>query len=143
MKSNYTTLMQSKYFNPAFNSAIFDGPIRIYFAQFHESFALKIYFLAQQKLEKQIKQAKELTKHSNSNIFIMVYPTEETFQLSFDNETSANEKIICEAHNEDCVIGLKGPVEDHDLEVLFEKINLQIQEWSHHLTMPNENATII
>lgn len=143
MKSNYTTLMQSKYFNPAFNSAIFDGPIRIYFAQFHESFALKIYFLAQQKLEQQMQKAKELSKISSANIFIMVYPTEETFHLSFESDADITKNIMCEAHNDDYVIGLKGPVEDHELDYLFEKISEQIQLWKQRHLNPHENTAVL
>ena len=78
MKSSYSTLMQSKFFNPAFNSAIFDGPIRIYFAQFHESLALKIYFMIQQKLNNEVARAKEISKATGANILVMVYPSEES-----------------------------------------------------------------
>ena len=75
MKSTYSYLMQSKYFNPAFNSAIFDGPVRIYFAQFQESFALKIYFHMQNQFKDELARAKDLAKTINSNLLIMVYPS--------------------------------------------------------------------
>lgn len=122
MKSTYTNLMQSKYFSPAFNSAIFDGPLRIYFAQFHESIALKIYFLVQQKLKDEMAQMKEMSKISGSNILVMVYPTDETFAMTFESAVPAN-KMICETWNADYVIGVCGALEDSQLEGLIQEIH--------------------
>ena len=41
--------------------------LRIYFAQFHESLALKIYFLIQQKLKEELATIKEKTKADGGN----------------------------------------------------------------------------
>lgn len=129
MRSSYATLMQSKYFNPAFNSAIFDGPIRIYFAQFHEAFALKVYFLIQQKLSAEMAKARQISKESGANILMMVYPTSENFAVSFGAaETS---KILnVEKWQENAVIGLRGPIEDADLDQLMETVRLTMTTWS-------------
>lgn len=129
MKSSYSTMIQSKYFSPAFNSAIFDGPVRIYFAQFHESLALKIYFMIQQKLASEVQKAKELSKASGANIFIMVYPTEDSFLLSFDGEEDSKEFYSVETSDEDLMIGLRGPIEDSQLETLIEVLRQGIQVW--------------
>ncbi|WP_253715533.1 hypothetical protein [Bdellovibrio bacteriovorus] len=128
MRSSYSTLMQSKYFNPAFNSAIFDGPIRIYFAQFHESLALKIYFMIQQQLVKEMARAKEVSKSSGANIMMMVYPTAESFTLSFDGKP-ADTPFETEKWNEDIMIGLRGPIEDNNLELLIESLRLTMNNW--------------
>ncbi len=74
----YSNLIQSKYYCRAFNSAIFDGTVRIYFAQAYEAFALKVYFELQKKLEKELLLAKELSKKTGKNIYILVYPDQET-----------------------------------------------------------------
>lgn len=129
MRSSYTTLMQSKYFNPAFNSAIFDGPVRIYFAQFHEALALKIYFMIQQKLVVQMNKAKELSKASGANILVMVYPTAESFSLSFDQVESSLSPLEVEKWHEDVVIGLRGPIEDENLDLLIETVRLTMENW--------------
>lgn len=129
MKSSYSTLMQSKFFNPAFNSAIFDGPIRIYFAQFHESLALKIYFLVQQKLSQEVARAKEVSRASGANILVMIYPTEESFLMSFDGQEQTQNPLALEKWNEDVVIGLRGPLEDQQLDLLIETLSLTIQNW--------------
>ena len=112
MRSTYSTLMQSKFFNPAFNSAIFDGPIRIYFAQLHESLALKIYFCLQQKFPNEVAKAKELHKTHGHNVLLMLYPTDDSFQMSFEGHKNflAYENLL-----EDTVIGVNGPFEDDQL----------------------------
>lgn len=128
MRTSYTTLMQSKYFNPAFNSAIFDGPVRIYFAQFHEALALKIYFLIQQKLTAEVAMAKERAKASGANILVMIYPTEESFNLSFETGVIKG-PLEVEKWNEDVVIGLRGPIEDENLDLLVETLRLTMENW--------------
>lgn len=129
MRSSYTTLMQSKYFNPAFNSAIFDGPVRIYFAQFHEALALKIYFMIQQKLENELGKAKELSKASGANILVMIYPTEDSFLLSFEDGKNHIGPLSVEKWHEDAVIGLRGPIEDCNLDLLMESLRLTMENW--------------
>ncbi len=129
MRSSYTTLMQSKYFNPAFNSAIFDGPVRIYFAQFHEALALKIYFLIQQKLTAEMARAKDLSKATGANILIMIYPTEESFLLSFDVAAKHTSPLEVEKWHEDVVIGLRGPIDDENLDLLIGSLRLTMENW--------------
>src|SRR5882757_480859 len=99
MKSSYSTLMQSKFFNPAFNSAIFDGPVRIYFAQSHEALALKIYFALQQQFSGELARAKELHKFLERTVLVMLYPTVDSFQMSFESP----ELVACEKLSEDTI----------------------------------------
>src|SRR3989338_1668823 len=77
---------QSKFFSPAFNAAIFDGPLRIYFAQYQEAAALKIYFHLQEQLNQCDGHLKTALKKLNSNTFVMLYPTSDIFMRSFDGE---------------------------------------------------------
>lgn len=129
MRSSYTTLMQSKYFNPAFNSAIFDGPVRIYFAQFHEALALKIYFMIQQKLTSEMVRAKEISKASGANILVMIYPTEDSFLLSFEDAGKHVGPLEVEKWQDDVVIGLRGPIDDANLDLLIESLRLTMENW--------------
>lgn len=129
MRSSYATLMQSKYFNPAFNSAIFDGPIRIYFAQFHEAFALKVYFLIQQKLSAEMAKARKTSKESGANILVMVYPTSENFAVPFSAVKEAD-LLEVERWQENVVIGLRGPIQDEKLDHLMETLRLTMNTWS-------------
>ncbi len=125
MKATYSALMNSRFFNPAFNSAIFDGPVRIYFAQFHESMALKIYFSLQQKYAAEMTKAKELYKGHGQNVLVMIYPTKESFGMSFDQTQSFIQKD--DLHG-DIVLGLNGPFEDELLPQVLQAVVDSLQE---------------
>lgn len=141
MRSSYTTLMQSKYYNPAFNSAIFDGPVRIYFAQFHEALALKIYFLIQQQLSAELQKAKELSKASGANILVLIYPTAESFEFSFDwGEHNCEGPLLVEKAKEDMVIGLRGPIEDDQLDFLIQTLRHTVENWR---PAPKQSVSVI
>ena len=73
-------ITQSPFYSPAFNGAIFDGPLRLYFSQSQEALALKFYF----ELRSQIQELTVLWPRSGGpSLFVMIYPTEETFELCF------------------------------------------------------------
>jgi hypothetical protein len=129
---------QSRYFSPVFNAAIFDGPIRIYLAQFQEAQALKLYYNLQERFSEVRKQARGLFKERGQNIFVMMYPNEETFDLSFSGESARSSKpmgagaevcssfgaeIIRARLGTDYVVGVSGPIEDEDLENLCREID--------------------
>lgn len=125
MKGTYSALMQSKFFNPAFNSAIFDGPIRIYFAQSHESMALKIYFTLQQQFSAELARAKELNKFLGRTVLVMLYPTAESFRMSFENTKT----VACDSLSDDTIIGIKGPFEDRDLDEVLAQVVQAFHAW--------------
>lgn len=125
MKGTYSALMQSRYFNPAFNSAIFDGPVRIYFAQSHESLALKIYFSLQQKFASELTRAKELHKFLGRTVLILLYPSTESFQHSFESR----EFLACEILGDDTIVGISGPFEDESLDQVLGQALRAFQEW--------------
>jgi hypothetical protein len=142
---------QSKFFSPAFNAAIFDGPIRIYFAQYQEAQALKIYFNLQARFQDLRKNASGIFKDRKSNIFVMLYPTEETFDLSFSGSTSTAlegdsaadgeiptertqgagavlagapmQRISCDRLGVDYVVGVRGPFPDEQFPELYEELD--------------------
>lgn len=126
MKATYSTLMQSKFFNPAFNSAIFDGPVRIYFAQFHESLALKIYFALQQKFAAELAQAKEVHQEMGRTVLVMLYPSEESFSMSFENEPDF---LAIDDLFDDTIIGVNGPFEDDKLSAVLNKVVGAMKNW--------------
>ena len=120
MMETVTYVTQSKYFSPAFNAAIFDGPIRIYFAQYQESQALKLYFKLQERFGEVRRQARGIFKERRRNIFVMLYPTDETFDLSFDSSTNS---IVSRVLGDDFVVGVRGPQEDDTFETLCQEID--------------------
>jgi len=135
MREQVTFVTQSKYFSPAFNAAIFDGPIRIYFAQYQEAQALKLYFNFQERFADIRRQARGIFKSRGRNIFVMLYPTEETFDLSFGalepramgagaEAGSTQGLIVSEQLGGDYIVGVRGPLEDN----LFESLCLEMDQ---------------
>lgn len=139
MKGSYAALMQSKYFNPAFNSAIFDGPVRIYFAQPHESLALKIYFQLQHKHQEKLQRAKDLAKVIDRTILVMIYPTQESFENSFESKGF----IESEALFEDTIIGVNGPFEDEQLDQVLATTLDAIDSWEKISFQSSEDNAIL
>ncbi len=130
MRGTYSSLMNSKFFHPAFNSAIFDGPVRIYFAQLHESLALKIYFCIQKGLVEELNQARELHKQHNQTLLIMLYPNKDSFFTTFEDDSFLSKGNLFE----DSVIGINGPFEDDQLPIVIEEIKKTFHSW--FLTKP-------
>lgn len=125
MRETVTFVTQSKYFSPAFNAAIFDGPIRIYFAQYQEAQALKVYFSMQERLQDLRKTSGGIYKNRGRNIFIMLYPTPDTFELSFHEgvgATQAGPPMLLEPMGDDYVLGVRGPVEQELLEDIYQML---------------------
>ncbi len=113
-------LTQSKFYSPAFNAAIFDGPLRIYFAQYQEALALKVYFKLQEGLEG--------FRASAQHVFVMLYPTPETFENCFTPEGKAETAtILMDQLGDDHVVGVCGPVRDEDCDVLYESLTQKIR----------------
>lgn len=119
--AQYAALAGSGFLCAAFNSAIFDGPVRIYFSQIHEPTALKIYFLLQQAFEGNLANVKSTLPHPESNLMVMIYPDAETRHLSFPNE-SREELALMNLWDEHLVIGMTLPIEDDDIAVVCELI---------------------
>ena len=118
--------MHSKFFNPAFNSAIFDGPVRIYFAQFHESLALKIYFSLQQKHPELLQKAKSMHQKTGKNILVMLYPSQESFEMSFD---ATGIFLATEQLSNDDIIGVNGPFEDEQITTVLGAVESCLLNW--------------
>jgi hypothetical protein len=113
-------LTQSRYYSPAFNAAVFDGPIRIYFAQHQESLALKVYFRLQNRLKEAFAGARNAFRQSGQTVFLMLYPTVEAFETSFSKQN--REMVVREDLGDDIVLGVRGPLEDEDYEEVFRKV---------------------
>lgn len=142
MKSSYSHLMQTQYFHPAFNSAIYDGPLRLYFAQFHESLALKIYFMAQQKLQGIWSHAKEVSRQTGSTVLILIYPSVEFFDQTFAHAERASHRVAIDQFEQDLLFGVRGPFEDVELEPFFIVLENEIKKWikSHESKMSASSA---
>ena len=115
---------QSKFFVPEFNAAIFDGPIRIYFAQDQEAQALKVYFNLQERFGEIRRAARGPFRHRGRSVFVLLYPTIPAFEMSFGvaNEgdvAEASAAVVSTRLGDDYVIGVRGQLEDGPLEAMY------------------------
>jgi len=92
-------LVQSKFFLPVFNMAIFDGPFRLYFAHEQEAEALRLYFELHEALGE-----KERSDRSRT-LFVLLYPNESSYQNAF----ATSEPATVARMGESQVVGLRGP----------------------------------
>lgn len=96
MKAPFSALTQSRFFHTGFNSAIFDGPVRIYFVQFHEDIALRIYFALQDQLSSWFNSLKDYDRSFGSTVLLMVYPTEADFHNAFPHYSREQEIFMAQ-----------------------------------------------
>ena len=125
-RQTVTFLTQSRFYSPAFNSAIFDGPFRIYFAQYQEALALKVYFKIQERLKEFYQTAKTEFKSRGRSVFIMLYPSIETFENSFSPQ-HGDISVVMDLLADDPVVGVRGPISDEAFEQVFGEIVAVIQ----------------
>lgn len=126
MAQSVIHLTQSRYYSPAFNAAVFDGPIRIYFAQHQEALALKVYFKLQQYLKDTYASFRKNFRHRGHTVFLMLYPTLESFENSFSKDHG--QMVVTERLGDDHVVGVRGPLNDEQFEEIFQNVKLILQD---------------
>jgi hypothetical protein len=124
MAQSVIHLTQSRFYSPVFNAAVFDGPIRIYFAQHQEALALKVYYKLQQYLQETYSAFRKNFKQHGQTIFLMLYPTQESFNDSFSNDLA----VAAEKLGDDHVLGVRGPLGEDEYEAVFERVKLILQD---------------
>jgi hypothetical protein len=130
MAATYSSFMTTKYYSPVFNTALFDGPFRIYFSQSYESSALKIYHLLQTQYNELWVDLKKWTTNSREHVFLLMYPDNKDLQMVFAD--SANDPDSCvqlQAWEEGIVLGISHPNTDTDLSTQVEKIGTLLEHW--------------
>lgn len=128
-------LTQSQYYSPQFNAAVFDGPIRIYFAQHQEALALKVYLRLQQYFKETYSTFRNTFKQHGQTIFLMLYPTSESFQSAF-SATVPSTHVLSARLGEDHVLGVCGPLHDDQYERIFEQVKAILKDLSLSEELP-------
>lgn len=105
-------LTQSKYYSPTLNAAIFDGPIRLYFAQSQEPEALEIYFRMQNEVLDNYELGKQRFQEEGHNIFVLMYPSDEVFEQSCGDFVGKDSGVILQKLGNDFILGVRGPVRE-------------------------------
>ena len=108
MEENKLMVTDSRYFSREFNTAIIDGPLRIYFADRQESEALKIYFDIQEILAEKGMRLETLSLEK-PNLFLMLYPTKQTFKDAFERD---DDEIAYGEFGTHLVLGVNGPYDE-------------------------------
>ncbi len=103
MEDKMLMVTDSRYFSREFNTAIIDGPLRIYFVDHQESDALKIYFDIQEILADRGMRLESISME-RPNMFLMIYPSKQTFKDAFEIE----DQLASGKFGEHLVLGING-----------------------------------
>ena len=126
MAATYSSFMTTRFYSPVFNTALFDGPLRIYFSQSYESSALKVYHLLQSQYQEQWSQLKECSAKSKEHVFLMIYPDKKDLEIVF----SESAKLIhAQDWEEGLAIGFCQPQNDLELTHQLDNITRSIGSW--------------
>lgn len=101
-----TLLTQSRFYSPALNAAIFDGPIRIYFDQNQESGALKLYFTLLNAYKSLCGGLQSERLSTETSVFIMIYPSPELFHMICPADIETH--LVVDQLGKDYVIAVDG-----------------------------------
>jgi len=131
MAATFSSFMTTRFYSPVFNTALFDGPIRIYFSQSYESTALKIYHLLQTRYFEQWNQLKICSTKSKEHVFLMMYPDKNDLEMVFPNKAN---RTSTSAHNQEeweegLAIGFCQPQDDTELVQQLDRITQSISLW--------------
>ncbi|MBC7743290.1 MAG: hypothetical protein H7061_13920 [Bdellovibrionaceae bacterium] len=145
MAATYSSFMTTEYYSPVFNTALFDGPFRIYFSQSYESSALKIYHLLQTEYQDLWSELKKWASSSREHVFLLMYPDDKDLQMVFhatdtDNNDAADSCVQLRAWAEGIILGISQPASDLSLSNQVEKIGSLLKIWvqeqkSHEATL--------
>jgi len=117
MSAHQQMVTDSRYFSSEFNTAIIDGPLRIYFADRQEANALQIYFDIQEALASRGMRLDSVALES-PQMYLMLYPDEGTFKGVFQNE----EKVAFGKFGKNLVLGVNGPCADGTRKLICQQV---------------------
>lgn len=131
MAATYSSFMTTRFYSPVFNTALFDGPFRIYFSQSYESSALKIYHLLQTEYQSLWQDVKNWSLKNKEHVFLLIYPDSPTVQTIFGKApalTKDNE-IYMQDWEEGLAFGFTQPTQDNDLSDQLAFIHKNLTTW--------------
>ncbi len=133
MAASYSSFLSTRFYSPVFNTALFDGPFRIYFSQSYESAALKIYHLLQTNHVELWTKYKRWSDQTKKHAFIVIYPTAKDVQVAFD-KLDVKTFPICQKTDDGHVIGFENPNTDADFEKYFSGLVSELQKISENFS---------
>lgn len=130
MAATYSSFMTTRFYSPVFNTALFDGPLRIYFSQSYESVALKIYHLLQTQQPDLWQRLKSFSQQSREHAFLMIYPEVKDLEMIFADQKAAVDTICLQEWDEGMAIGMAQPMTENVLVALMAQITEQLEKWA-------------
>ncbi|MDZ4676700.1 MAG: hypothetical protein SGI74_04245 [Oligoflexia bacterium] len=120
---------QSRFFTTDFNTAIIDGPLRIYFADRQESEALRIYFNIQETLMQTGMKLDSLPLDI-PNMYLMLYPT----KISYSEVFEKDDDLAAEQFGDHLIMGIQGDnspeISSNDrLQLISQRVRNVFQAW--------------
>lgn len=137
MAATYSAFITTRFYSPVFNTALFDGPIRIYFSQSYESAALKLYHILQAQYPELWQQLKDFSLKSKEHVFLLMYPERNDLKMIF---SSQNQLVASQEWEEGLAVGLCQPQNDLDLTEQIDLITQNMLSWierakSHEISL--------
>lgn len=127
MSATYSSFMTTRFYSPVFNTALFDGPLRIYFSQSYESVALKIYHILQTQYSECWNLLKSSTQKNKEHLFLMIYPEAKDMQMVFDG---ANTFAQTQEWEEGLAIGFCQALNDEQIKQQVDYLVNAINSWT-------------
>ena len=127
MAATYSSFMTTRYYSPVFNTALFDGPLRIYFSQSYESVALKIYHLLQTQHADVWNTLKNRVQTTKQHVFLMIYPELKDLEMVFDGVPHT---IRAQIWEEGLAIGCVQAQTDAEVAAQLKSICDSIRTWN-------------
>lgn len=127
MAASYSSFLTTQYYSPVFNTALFDGPFRIYFSQSYESVALKIYHLLQTQDLTLWTEYKKWSEKTKKHAFILIYPSEQDLAIAFGGDNMSS--LMNRLWDEGLVLGFANPQADDSFAGIYQNILTQLKNF--------------
>lgn len=144
MAASYSAFLSTKYYSPVFNTALFDGPFRIYFAQAYEGSALKIYHLLQVQHLPVWDHFKKWSEKTKLHVFILIYPTGEDVAIAFDIDPNlVKEQVHSAPWEEGRLMALAHPQTDEGFVATYQSLVKELERlMNSDCQIPSVDVTI-
>lgn len=136
MSATYSSFMTTRFYSPVFNTALFDGPLRIYFSQSYENVALRIYHILQTQHTETWSLLKNSTHKSKDHLFLMIYPEAGDMHMVFDSQNQPDQLAQTQVWEEGLAVGLFRALNDDQIRQQVDYLVKTIHNWAGQ----NENA---
>lgn len=134
MAASYSSFLTTQYYSPVFNTALFDGPFRIYFSQSYESVALKIYHLLQTQDLALWTEYKKWSDKTKKHTFILIYPSSQDLAMAFDCALPAKQGekqalLMNRLWDEGLILGFANLNEEDSFDSTYQNILTQLKNF--------------